>query len=89
MKEFLDSKEITESSFWERLRTLETERDNKPSKKENYFFLPKSNLYASVNSSEVSYNQFMSSCPQDLGHDLSIISNEIEALDKKIIQSFQ
>ena len=48
--------------------------------------------YASVNSSDISYNQFPSStpsCPQDLGHDLSIISEEIEALDKTINQSLQ
>ena len=31
----------------------------------------------------------MSSCPQDLQHDLSIISEEIEALDKIINQSLQ
>ena len=50
------------------------------------------NLYASVNSSDISYNQFPSStpsCPQNLGHDLSIISEEIEALDKIINQSLQ
>ena len=50
------------------------------------------NLYASVNSSDISYNQFPSStpsCPQNLGHDLSIIREEIEALDKIINQSLQ
>ena len=65
---------------------------NKPSKKGNSFFLPKSNSYASVNSSDISYKQSPSSipsCPQDLGHDLSIISKEIEALDKIINQSLQ
>ena len=61
-------------------------------KKANSFFLSKSNSYASVNSSDISYNQFPSStpsCPQNLGHDLSIISEEIEALDKIINQSLQ
>ena len=78
----------------ERLRTLETEGEivNKPSKKMNSFFLPKSNSYGSVNSSDISYNQFPSntpSCPENLGHDLSIVSEEIEALGKTINQSFQ
>ena len=87
VKEFLDGNEIAESTFWERLRTLEIEGGivNKPSKKGNSFFLPKCNSYGSVNSSDMSYNQFPSSTPsypQDLGHDLSIISLEIEALDK-------
>ena len=94
VKEFLDGKEMTESTFWERLRTLEIEGEifKKPSKKGNSFILPKSNSYVSVNSSDISYNQFPSStpsCPQDLGRDLSIISEEIEALDKKNNQSFQ
>ena len=54
--------------------------------------MPKSNSYATVNSSDLSYNQFPSSnpsCPQNLGHDLSIISEEIEALDKIINQTLQ
>ena len=94
VKEFLDGNEIAESTFWERLRTLEIKGEivNKPSKKGNSFFLSKSNSYASVNSSDISYNQFPSStpsCPQNLGHDLSIISEEIEALDKIINQSLQ
>ena len=39
--------EIAESTFWERLRTLKIggEIVNKPPKKGNSFFLPKSNLY--------------------------------------------
>ena len=94
VKEFLDGNEIAESTFWERLRTLEIKGEivNKPSKKGNSSFLSKSNSYASVNSSDISYNQFPSStpsCPQNLGHDLSIISEEIEALDKIINQSLQ
>ena len=93
MKEFLDGNEIAESTFWERLRTLEIKGEivNEPSKG-NSFFLSKSNFYASVNSSDISYNQFPSStpsCPQNLGHDLSIISEEIEALDKIINQNLQ
>ena len=54
--------------------------------------MTKSSSYTSVNSSDISYNQFPRStlsCPQDLGHDLSIISEEIEALDKMINQSPQ
>ena len=65
---------------------------NKPSKQGNSFFQPKSNSYASINSSDISYNKFPSStpsCPQDLGHDLSIISEEIEALDKITNQNLQ
>ena len=94
VKEFFDGNEIAESAFWERLRTLEIEGEiiSKPSKMGNSFFLSKSNLYASVNSSDISCNQFPSStpsCPQNLGHDLSIISEEIEALDKIINQSLQ
>ena len=60
VKEFLDGNEIPESTFWERLRTLEIEGEivNKSS-----FFLPKSNSYASINSSDISYNQFPSSTP--------------------------
>ena len=93
-KEFLYGSEIAESAFWERLRTLEIKGGivNKPSKKGNSFFLSKSNSYASVNSSDISYNQFpcsTPSCPQNLGHDLSIISEEVEALDKIINQSLQ
>ena len=56
-------------------------------KKCNSFFLSESNSYASVNFSDISYDQFPSStpsCPQNLGHDLSIISEDIVALDKKI-----
>ena len=66
--------------------------ENKPSKKGNSFVLPKSNSYASVNSSDISYNQSPSSTtshPQNLGHDLSIISEEIESLDKIINQNLQ
>ena len=79
MKEFLDGSEIAESTFWERLITLEIKGEivNKPSKKGNFFFLLGSNSYASVDSSDISYNQFPSSAPsypQNLGHDLSIIS---------------
>ena len=57
VKEFLDGNEIAERIFWERLRTVETEGEivNKPSKKGNSFFLPKSNSYASVNSSLHAY----------------------------------
>ena len=94
MKELLYGNEVAESTFRERLRTLEIDGEtvNKPSKKENFFFLPKSNSYVTDNSGDISYNQFPSStllCPQDLGHDLSIISEEIEALDKTINQSLQ
>ena len=82
MKEFLDGSEIAESTFWKRLRTLEIKPKivNKPSKKGNSFFLSKSNSYASVKSSHISYNQFPSSTPsrpQNLGHDLSIISEKL------------
>ena len=94
MKEFLEGSKIAVSTFWDRLKTLEIKGEivNKLSKKGNSFFLSKSNSYASVNSSDISYNQFPSStpsCPQNLGHDLSIISEEIEALDKIINQSLQ
>ena len=94
VRESLDGNEIAESTFWERLRTLEIEGEivNKPSKKGNSFFLPKSNSYASINSSDISYSQLPSStpsCPQDFAHDLSIISKEIEALDKVMNQSLQ
>ena len=85
VKEFLDGNETAESIFWERLRTLEIE--GKIVSKSS-----KSNLYASVNSSDISYSQFPSSipcCPQDFAHDLSIFSEEIEALDKIINQSLQ
>ena len=43
MKEFLDGNETAESTFWERLRTLEIEVEivNKPSKKEIFFFFQK------------------------------------------------
>ena len=60
LKEFLDGNEITESTFWERLRTLDIDGEvvNKPSKKENSFFLAKSNympvlvltMYPTINS---------------------------------------
>ena len=85
-------KKLQKVFFWERLRTLEIEGKivNKPLKKGNSFFLPKSNSHASVNSSVISYSQFpisTPSCLQDLGHDLSIISEETEALDKIISQS--
>ena len=74
------------------MRTLEIEAEivNNPSKKGNFFFLPKKNSFTSVDPSDISYNQFSSSipsCPQSLGHDLSIISEQIEALDKIISQS--
>ena len=93
-KEFLDGNKIAESTFWEKLRTLAIDGDivNKPSKKENSFFLLKNNSSASVNSSDISYNQFPIStpvCSQNLGHDISIISEEIEALDKIINRSLQ
>ena len=93
-KEFLDGSEIAESAFWERLRALEVKGEivNKPQKKGNSFFLSESNSYASVNSGDISYNHFPSStpsCPQNLRHDLSIISEEVEALDKIINQSLQ
>ena len=76
------------------MRTLEIEGKivNKPAKKGNSFFLPKSNSCASVDSSDISYIQFPSSgpsYPQDLGHDLSIVSEKIEALYKIINQSLE
>ena len=45
VEEFLDGSEIAESTFWERLRTLEIKREivHEPSKKGNSFFLSKSN----------------------------------------------
>ena len=81
---------IAESTLWERLRTLEIEGEivNKPPKKGNSFFLPKSNSYTSVNSSDILYNQFPSSTPS-YPQDLRIISEEIEALDKIINESLQ
>ena len=60
--------------------------------KGNSFFLPKSNTYVSVNFSKIFYNQFPGStlsCPQNLGPDLPIISEEAEALGKMINQSIQ
>ena len=54
--------------------------------------MPKRNSYISVNSSDVSYNQFPSSTfsfPQDLENDLSIVSEELEALVKTIDQNLQ
>ena len=89
VKKYLDGREIAESSFWERLK-IKVEIVNKPSKKGNSFFLSKSNLYASVNCSDISYNHFPKSTlssPQNLRHDLSIISEVIEALDKIIKQT--
>ena len=79
VKEFLDGNKFAESGFWERLGTFEIEEEivNKPSNNGNSIFLPKSTSYTSVNSSDISYNQFPSctpSCSQNLGHDLSIIS---------------
>ena len=74
MKEFLDGNEIAESTFCEKLRTLEIERKivNKPSKKGSSFFFPKSNSYTTLNASNISYNHFTRSTPsclQDLhGH---------------------
>ena len=65
---------------------------NKPSKNWNSFFLSKSNSWVSVNSSDISYDQFSSStssCPQDLGYDLSFISEEIETLDEIINHGLQ
>ena len=93
VKEFLDGNEIA-GTFWERLRTFEIKWEivNKPTKKGNSFFLWKSNSYASVNSSDISYNQFpssTSSCHQNLGHELCIINEDTEALDKIINQSLQ
>ena len=90
----MDGHEIAERTFWERSRTLEIEGEivNKPSKKENSFSLAKSNSYASVNSSDISYNQFPGSspsCPQDLGHGLFIIREETKAPDKTINQGLQ
>ena len=90
----MDGHEIAERTFWERSRTLEIEGEivNKPSKKENSFSLAKSNSYASVNSSDISYNRFPGSspsCPQDLGHGLFIIREETKAPDKTINQGLQ
>ena len=81
---------IAESTLSERLRTLEIEGEivNKPPKKGNSFFLPKSNSYTSVNSSDILYNQFPSSTPSYPQY-LCIISEEIEALDKIINESLQ
>ena len=76
VKELLDGNEIAESTFWERLRTLEIEGKLLINHRRRGIF-PKSILHASVNSSDISYIHFTSrtpSCPQDLGYDLSIIS---------------
>ena len=93
VKELLSSNGIAQSIFWKRLRTLEIEGKivNKPSEKGN-FSLPKSNLYVCVNSSDISSCQFPSSklsFPQDLRHDLSITSREIETVSKTSNQSLQ
>ena len=65
VKEFLDGNEISESTFWERLRLLEIEGELlvNHQRRGNSFFLPKSNSYASANFSDISYNQFPSSTP--------------------------
>ena len=68
VKEFLDGNEIAESTFCEKLRTLEIERKivNKPSKKGSSFFFPKSNSYTTLNASNISYNRFTRSTPSCL-----------------------
>ena len=91
MKEFLDGNENAESTFAEKLKTFEIEGEivNKLSKKGNSFFCRKVIRMPVL---ILVINYFPSStpsCPQDLGHDLSIISEEIEALDKIIDQNLQ
>ena len=54
--------------------------------------MPKSIPYVTVNINDIPYRQFPSSpssCPQDLGKNLSIISEEIYTLDKIIEHSLQ
>ena len=91
MKEFLDGNENAESTFAEKLKTFEIEGEivNKLSKKGNSFFCRKVIRMPVL---ILVINYFPSStpsCPQDLGHDLSIISEETEALDKIIDQNLQ
>ena len=90
LKEFLDGNEIAESTFWKRLRILEIKGKLLVNhrRREILSFCRKIIRM----SSDISYNQFPSStpsCPQNLGHDLSIISEEIEALDKIINENLQ
>ena len=91
VKEFLDGNENAESTFAEKLKTFEIEGEivNKLSKKGNSFFCRKVIRMPVL---ILVINYFPSStpsCPQDLGHDLSIISEETEALDKIIDQNLQ
>ena len=93
-KEFLGGSEIAEIDCWRRLKTLKIKVEivNKPSKKGNSFFLSESNSYASSNSSDISYNRFLSStpsCHRNSEHGLSITNEEIESLDKIINQILQ
>ena len=88
VKEFSNGNEVVESIFHERLTTLGIKGEivKKPSKKGNSFFLPKK-YYSDIFQSK--FPSSTPSCPQDLGHDLSIISEAIESLDKMIDQSLQ
>ena len=90
IKEFLQGNEIDETIFWQRLKILEKEGKiiNKPSKKGNSFFLPKSNLNSSFNINDRSVRKFPSStppCSQDFCHELSLISEGTDSLDKIIL----
>ena len=87
IKGFVDGNEIDETIFWERLEILEKEGKviNKPSMKGNSFFLPKGNLNSSCNINDRSVRQFPIStppCSQDFCNELSLISEEIDSLDK-------
>ena len=70
-----------------RLRTLKIVGKiiNKSSKKWNFFLLPISIPYIIVNINRIRYSH----CSQDLGNNLSIISEEIYTLDKIIKHSLQ
>ena len=65
---------------------------NKLSKKGYSFFLPKGNLNSKFNINDRSSRKFPSStppCSQDFCHELSLISEEIDSMDKIINQSIE
>ena len=80
--------------FCQRLKILEKEGKiiNKLSKKGYSFFLPKGNLNSKFNINDRSSRKFPSStppCSQDFCHELSLISEEIDSMDKIVNQSIE
>ena len=90
IKIFLENFDIDNSLFWERVKQFEENKViyNKPTKNENSFYFSKRDQetisYPIDKTPVVNSSNNSVSIPQDLQHNISLISNSIDTYDKFI-----